>query len=244
MNMRISTAVFAFVVYGLTIALYALVLKDLYHQGAWMIDMVTLILAETALVSGFAGMIGYGTLSTQAIARWSVVRQFGVVLAVLTVLHTVICIVVPVNVEVGYWIVVGLAVIVFSGRIYFVHTGGLIQEQVEARQQTLHANRQTVANVLHVPTMALITAIQGTTAQYERKSAAADAVRAVSMMIDSLSLKKVENNPSLVYEIGNWADRLVQMKALLTDGDHAQTLDLIAVEAREKSEIITSLYMQ
>lgn len=85
----------ALVVGGLTIALYTALLGSMYLQGYWIADLITLLLAEAALIGGYAGMIGYGKLTTQAIARWSIVRQAGIWFALLAIAHTVCCIVIP-----------------------------------------------------------------------------------------------------------------------------------------------------
>ena len=52
----------ALVVGGLTIALYTALLGSMYLQGYWIADLITLLLAEAALIGGYAGMIGYGNL--------------------------------------------------------------------------------------------------------------------------------------------------------------------------------------
>lgn len=244
MNIKIQTALLAIVVYGLTAALYAALLGGMYQHGYWGIDLFTLILAETALFCGSAGMIGYAKLSTQTIARSYVVQQAGIVLAVLSVLHTVACIVVPLNIELPYWIIFGIAVIWLSVRMYFVHTGASLQEQVESRQQVMHAQQQVVAQTLHVPTTLLVGAIQAVPAQQALKSSAADAVKAVSTLVDGFALKKLERNAALIGEVGRWNVRLTQMKASLADGDAAAVLSAIAEEARAEADLLNHLYLQ
>ena len=59
----------ALVVGGLTIALYTALLGSMYLQGYWIADLITLLLAEAALIWCYACMIGYGKLTTQSIAR-------------------------------------------------------------------------------------------------------------------------------------------------------------------------------
>ncbi len=233
----------AVIVYGLTAALYAALLGGMYNSGYWGIDLVVLLLAETALIGGFAGMIGYAKMSTQNIARWYVVRQFGVLLAVLSILHTVCSIVVPLNIEIFYWIIFGVGVIWFAVKMYFVHTGALMQEQTERDQQALHAKQQALASTLHVPTTMLVAAIEASGARQDAKSAAADAVKAVSAIVDGFSLKKLERNPALIGEIDKWNMRLAEMKTSLAADNSDAALHSIASEARLITEVINNLYL-
>lgn len=234
----------ALVVGGLTIALYTALLGSMYLQGYWIADLITLLLAEAALIGGYAGMIGYGKLTTQAIARWSIVRQAGIWFALLAIAHTVCCIVIPFSIETVYWIVFGIAVAACTVRMFFVHTGAIIQEQTESRQQALHANQQAIAQTLRIPTARLVRAIQDSTAEQSLKSSAADAVRAISTMVDGFALKKVERNTPLTEEIGRWKARLAQMADVLeVGGDTAPTLQKIAGEAQAEAEVIGNLYL-
>lgn len=234
----------ALVVGGLTITLYAALLGCMYLQGYWVADLITLLLAEAALIGGYAGMIGYGKLTTQAIARWSIVRQAGIWFALLTIVHTICCIVIPFSIETVYWVVFGIAVAVCTVRMYFVHTGSIIQEQTESRQQVLYANQQAIAQTLRIPTTRLVRAIQDSTAEQNLKQSAADAVRAISTMTDGFSLKTVERNAPLTEEIDRWKARLTQMTdALGADGDATQTLQKIAGEAQTEAEVIGNLYI-
>lgn len=234
----------ALVVSGLTITLYAALLSGMYSHGLWVTDLVTLLLAEAALIGGYAGMTGYAKLSTQAIARWSVVRQAGIWLALLATAHTICCIVVPVSIEIAYWIVFGIVAVACTMKMYFVHTGALIQEQTESRQQALHAKQQAIARTLHVPVTRLVDAIQRSNAEQGLKSSAIDAVRAVSTLVDGFSLKKVERNTPLAEEIRQWNMRMAQMKDSLDSDGSAANLQKIAGEAQTEAEIINNLYLQ
>lgn len=244
MNIKLSTLLMALVVSGLTITLYAALLSGMYSQGHWIADLVTLLLAEAALIGGYAGMIGYTKLSTQAIARWNIVRQAGIWFALLAIAHTICCIVIPINIETVYWVVFGIVVVVCTVRMYFVHTGAIIQEQTESRQQALHVKQQAIAQTLHMPTTQLIHAIQNSNAEQYLKASATDAVRAISTLVDGFALKKVERNTSLTEEINRWNARLMQMTDSLNGGDSTPILQKIVREAQTEADIINNLYLQ
>ena len=69
MNLKASTIALALVIGGLTIAIYVFALGSQYVHGHWAADLLALLLAELAILGGYAGRIRYITLSTQAMAR-------------------------------------------------------------------------------------------------------------------------------------------------------------------------------
>lgn len=247
MNAKTSSILMLIVVCGLTAALYAVLLSGLYNFGFWGIDLLVMILAELAIIGGITGIAGItnqSDITTQSVARWSVVRQAGIVVALLTLLHTIACIVSPVNIDVAYWVILGLVIVWFTVRLFLVHTGSMVQEQVESRQNAMHAQQKAVADTLHTPTVLLVGAIQGCNASQSIKLSAEDAVKTVSTIVDGLSMKRLNRNASLIGEIGKWSVRLVQLKNSLATEDATTTLQAIATEARAEAEIINNLYMQ
>lgn len=244
MNSKNSAILMAIVVCGLTAALYAALLGGMYQFGFWGIDLFTMILAEFAIIGGVAGIAGYSEVSTQSIARWSVVRQAGIVLALLTIVHTIACIASPTDIDTVYYVVLGVVVVWFVVRMFFSHTGSSMQEQVESQQNTLSSQQKAIANSLHVPTMMLVGAIQACDAPQADKLAAEDSVKSVSTTVDGLSLKRVNGNAILMGEIGKWSVRLAKMKDSLAGDNAAAELNNIAIEARNEIETINNLYLQ
>lgn len=238
----LSALVAAVLIVGVTIALYSAVLGPLYQHGLWYVDMIVVIIAMALLLSGASGTIGItGKGSTQAIARWSVLRTWGTMLLILTVIHTIVCIVCQANLELFYWLLLGIIMAWYAVKYYFVDAGASIQEETERRLDASVANQRAVSGLLQAPTSMLIAAIGASGAGADNCRTATMALRSVTDKVAGLPVKQVERNAALVGEIGRWADRLNELRASIGSGASDAEIDRIAAEARSEHELINSL---
>lgn len=244
LNLKASTIALALVIGGLTIAIYVFALSSQYVHGHWAADLLTLLLAEATILGGYTGLIGYITLSTQAMARWSVVRQTGIALAVLTAVHTLACILLPQSIETAYWCLTGIILAVCCIRLYFTHTASLLQEQTESHTREMRGQQQMLTAAVQTPSLLLTGAIRATNARPDLKAAAADAVEAVANLVGGFALNRVVRHALLAEEVGRWSERLGQLRNLLSTDEPAATLQAIAEEARAEADILNNLYLQ
>ena len=142
---------FFFVVVAAIIAVSYVYLAPLYKTGLPWIDAALVILSVVALMVSRTPQWEADDTSMQYYARTQVVGSAGLPLLLITVLHTVLAIALPVDTTLPYLLLIGVLFIWYGFRIVTVHVGASIQMANTRRASVQHEERINFVDLIRVP---------------------------------------------------------------------------------------------